>query len=124
MCELFAECEARGWRSQPAAGDVVEHAPADALSAADMDALISYSQPAAADDMLLADDVLLGSPAAARAAAPFVRRMTRFWLRADEANAVRALGDVLHERGYVWRRLHPRLVSTTSTTVTPDNPSS
>lgn len=77
-------------------------APGD-LSAADMEALISYSQPAHADDLLLATPALDG--------APLGRRMTRLWLCVDEAQAMAALGDALRERGYVWRRLHPRLVS-------------
>ncbi|XP_022814414.1 serine/threonine-protein kinase Chk1-like [Spodoptera litura] len=40
---LWPENEERAWRSQPTAGDATD-AP-DELSAADMDALISYSQP-------------------------------------------------------------------------------
>ncbi|XP_075974309.1 serine/threonine-protein kinase grp isoform X2 [Anticarsia gemmatalis] len=105
-----AECAARAWRSQP--GDVPHcgeaPAPGAALSPADMDALISYSQPAHADDLLLHDE-LLSAPGAARP--PLVRRMTRLWLRLDAAAALQALGRELSQRGYVWRRLHPRLLA-------------
>lgn len=67
----------RAWRSQPTAAAAADLGD---LSAADMDALISYSQPAHADDLLLA------TPADA-ALTPLGRRMTRLWLRADEAAA-------------------------------------
>ncbi|XP_075974311.1 serine/threonine-protein kinase grp isoform X4 [Anticarsia gemmatalis] len=111
LAMLAGECAARAWRSQP--GDVPHcgeaPAPGAALSPADMDALISYSQPAHADDLLLHDE-LLSAPGAARP--PLVRRMTRLWLRLDAAAALQALGRELSQRGYVWRRLHPRLVST------------
>ncbi|CAB3250881.1 unnamed protein product [Arctia plantaginis] len=101
-----AECE-RAWRSQPARADGCDTTDAadaaGALSAADMDALISSSQPAAADDLLLR--------ASGSARAPLVRRMTRLWLRAEPSRALHALGLALRRRGYVWRRLHPHLVS-------------
>ncbi|KAJ8721758.1 hypothetical protein PYW07_002533 [Mythimna separata] len=100
-----AEVAARAWRSQPTAADVTDGAAPDELSAADMDALISYSQPAHADDLLLA------TPADGASLAPLGRRMTRVWLRGDEAAAMAALGDALRPRGYVWRRLHPRLMA-------------
>ena len=109
------EGASRAWRSQPTAADATD-AP-DELSAADMDALISYSQPAHADDLLLA------TPADA-ALAPLGRRMTRVWLRADEPHALAALADVLRARGYVWRRLHPRLVSRAPVCPRPPPPAS
>lgn len=105
LCDHNDSTTTRTWRSQPAAGDVTDGlSPADTLSAADMDALISYSQPA------VADDLLLNTPTSG-ALPPLVRRMTRLWLCVDEATALRTLGDVLHQRGYVWRRLHPRLLA-------------
>ncbi|KAJ8731060.1 hypothetical protein PYW08_002473 [Mythimna loreyi] len=100
-----AEGAARAWRSQPTAADVTDGDTPDELSAADMDALISYSQPAHADDLLLATPVD-GAPLT-----PLGRRMTRVWLRADEAAAMAALADALRQRGHVWRRLHPRLMA-------------
>lgn len=50
---MAAEEAARAWRSQPAAADDCADAAGE-LSAADMDALLSHSQPAHADDLLLA----------------------------------------------------------------------
>lgn len=73
-----------------------------------MDALISSSQPAAADDLLLAEE-RARAPGAART--PLVRRMTRLWLRAEPARALAALSDALRVRGHVWRRLHPHVLA-------------
>uniref|UniRef100_A0A2A4JSH0 Uncharacterized protein n=1 Tax=Heliothis virescens TaxID=7102 RepID=A0A2A4JSH0_HELVI len=70
------EAAGRAWRSQPTAADAADPADPSDLSAADMDALISYSQPAHADDLLL------GTPADGAAALSLGRRMTRVWLRA------------------------------------------
>lgn len=96
---LWPENEERAWRSQPTAGDATD-AP-DELSAADMDALISYSQPAHADDVLLGAEHPPGEHAVGR-------RMTRVWLRGDEARALAALGDALAARGHSWRRAGAR----------------
>ncbi|KAH9642109.1 hypothetical protein HF086_007229 [Spodoptera exigua] len=96
----WPENEERTWRSQPTGGEATD-APDD-LSAADMDALISYSQPAHADDLLLGADAALGAPLGPG------RRMTRVWLRGDEAGALGALGAALEARGHAWRRAGAR----------------
>nr|XP_049696326.1 serine/threonine-protein kinase grp isoform X1 [Helicoverpa armigera]XP_049696327.1 serine/threonine-protein kinase grp isoform X1 [Helicoverpa armigera] len=99
------EAAARAWRSQPTAADAADPTDPSDLSAADMDALISYSQPAHADDLLLA------SPADGAAALSLGRRMTRVWLRAGAAAALDALAGAGRERGYTCRRLHARLLA-------------
>ncbi|XP_072938655.1 serine/threonine-protein kinase grp isoform X2 [Epargyreus clarus] len=119
-----AAVAARVWSSQPArgaggdaagdaGGDAVDGAAAGvgALSAAAMDALLSHSQPAHADDLLLATppDATLGTQQGVLAR--LVRRMTRVWLHCDEAAAVQALVTVLQQKGYVWRHLQPRLLA-------------
>ncbi|XP_037298064.1 serine/threonine-protein kinase grp isoform X1 [Manduca sexta] len=103
----LAEGSAREWRSQPAAADARPLSPA--LSLADMDALLTHSQPARDSDLLLASQpgAALGPALAAR----LVRRLTRVWLRCDPAPALRALADALRARGHTWRRLHPRLLA-------------
>ncbi|KAL0880543.1 hypothetical protein ABMA27_001780 [Loxostege sticticalis] len=100
---------ARAWRSQPAAADDCADAAGE-LSAADMDALLSHSQPAHADDLLLATQHDSPYTQNEFVLQRLVRRMTRMRLRCDEAAALRALCDALRERGYSWRRLdHNRL---------------
>lgn len=94
----------RVWCSQPAGAGGGPDAPD--LSAADMDALLSYSQPAHADEALPA------SPASPDACTPLVRRGTRVWLRCDDAAALRALVAALEGARCAWRRVHPRIVST------------
>ncbi|XP_038214532.1 serine/threonine-protein kinase Chk1-like [Zerene cesonia] len=95
---------ARAWSSQPATGEAGGAEPP--LSARDMDELLSYSQPARGDELLL------GSPE--RGPAPLqrlVRRMTRVFVRAAEPAALRALTGLLDARGYLWRYLHPRILA-------------
>lgn len=95
-------------RSQPA----VSEAGGGELSAADMEALVSYSQPSAADDLLLASQ-----PDAATACTQpnvmqrLMKRMTRVWMLCDEQAALQALCAVLREKGYVWRHVNPRLLA-------------
>nr|XP_049696329.1 serine/threonine-protein kinase grp isoform X3 [Helicoverpa armigera] len=105
LAMLAGEAAARAWRSQPTAADAADPTDPSDLSAADMDALISYSQPAHADDLLLA------SPADGAAALSLGRRMTRVWLRAGAAAALDALAGAGRERGYTCRRLHARLLA-------------
>ncbi|XP_037298065.1 serine/threonine-protein kinase Chk1 isoform X2 [Manduca sexta] len=107
LAMLAGEGSAREWRSQPAAADARPLSPA--LSLADMDALLTHSQPARDSDLLLASQpgAALGPALAAR----LVRRLTRVWLRCDPAPALRALADALRARGHTWRRLHPRLLA-------------
>ncbi|XP_069356571.1 serine/threonine-protein kinase Chk1 isoform X1 [Maniola hyperantus] len=88
----------RAWSSQPLPGAT----PARALTAADMDAMLSSSQPATADDLLLATPDQ-GTPG--DALARLVRRMTRVWLRCDAAAALAALGAVLDAQRAPWRRV-------------------
>ncbi|XP_063822867.1 serine/threonine-protein kinase grp [Ostrinia nubilalis] len=102
------EEEVRAWRSQPCAADA--DAPDAELSAADMDALLSHSQPAQPDDLLLASQH--DSPGAQNELIMqrLVRRMTRVRLRCDEATALRALCDAARALGYTTRRLdHSRV---------------
>ncbi|CAH0581059.1 unnamed protein product [Chrysodeixis includens] len=91
------EGETRAWRSQPAGGenDAADGEGAAELSAADMDALICYSQPAQADDL----------PPTEPGALPLGRRRTRLWLRGDAPTALSALAPALARRGLGWRRL-------------------
>ncbi|XP_060803931.1 serine/threonine-protein kinase grp isoform X2 [Amyelois transitella] len=93
-------------RSQPARSSVCELSP----SAADMEALLSHSQPAAADDLLLSQDSGLTAtqPSIMQR---LVRRMTRVWMKCDEAKALSALCDALRDKGYVWRYLNPKLLA-------------
>ncbi|XP_041988419.1 serine/threonine-protein kinase grp isoform X2 [Aricia agestis] len=83
--------------SQPALG-------AADLTAADMDALLSRSQPAQPDDLLLPCE-------ASQATLGVAGRMTRVWLRCDAPTALRQLGQLLDEKRYVWRHLQPLLVA-------------
>ncbi|XP_028170330.1 serine/threonine-protein kinase grp isoform X5 [Ostrinia furnacalis] len=102
------EEEVRAWRSQPCAADA--DAPDADLSAADMDALLSHSQPAQPDDLLLASQH--DSPGAQNELIMqrLVRRMTRVRLRCDEATALRALCEAARALGYTTRRLdHSRV---------------
>ncbi|KAI5633247.1 protein kinase domain-containing protein [Phthorimaea operculella] len=117
----------RGCLSQPAGGaggdadcDAVDGASVRALSAADMDALLSCSQPASADDLLLcsqrgplpttpnehselANVDLFGVSSA--------RRMARVCLAGDEACAWRALLAALPRAGCTPRRLDARTLA-------------
>ncbi|CAH0714048.1 unnamed protein product, partial [Brenthis ino] len=110
----------RVWCSQPlpgasSAGDTrrVEGGTPGApdLSAADIDALLCYSQPAHADDLLLSTppDTPGAPPAPPGMLQRLVRRMTRVWLRCDDAAALRALAALLDQQRYTWRRIHPRI---------------
>ncbi|XP_032515254.2 LOW QUALITY PROTEIN: serine/threonine-protein kinase grp [Danaus plexippus] len=107
------ECPARAWCSQPSGGPrgTPDPAwdPAWELSAADMDALLSHSQPAQADDLLPCSPPDLASRRQLPPLQRLVHRMTRVWLRVDEPAALRALAAALDERRYSWRRLHPRI---------------
>lgn len=97
--QLFSstEGETRAWRSQPAGGEegAAGGEGAAELSAADMDALICYSQPAQPDDL----------PPTEPGAMPLGRRRTRLWLRTEPAAALAALAQALARRGLGWRRL-------------------
>lgn len=102
----------RTWRSQPceAVGGAGEEAGGGEggegeagegtreLSAADMEALLSHSQPAQADDLVVL-------------APRLVRRMTRLWVRCGARDALAALRRALRERGLASRDLHPRLLA-------------
>lgn len=93
------------WSSQPLL------ATSDAertLCDADMDALLSYSQPAQPDDLLLSPPESPGTPTLLQR---LVRRFTRVWMRCDEHSALQTLCDLLDEKRYSWRRVHPRIVS-------------
>ncbi|XP_026744954.1 serine/threonine-protein kinase grp [Trichoplusia ni] len=85
------EGETRAWRSQPAGGEDGAAAGEGAaeLSAADMDALICYSQPAQPDDL----------PPPEPGALPLGRRRTRLWLRGEPAAALAALAAALARPG-------------------------
>ncbi|XP_047530509.1 serine/threonine-protein kinase grp [Vanessa atalanta] len=103
----------RVWSSQPLMAAEAGTGDQDALvlSAADMDALLSYSQPAHTDDLLLSTP-----PDATQGTQPgllqrLVRRMTRVWMRCDDTAALKALTDLLDEKRYVWRRVHPRILA-------------
>lgn len=74
-----------------------------------MDALLSHSQPAQADDLLPCSPPDLASRRQLPPLQRLVHRMTRVWLRVDEPAALRALAAALDERRYSWRRLHPRI---------------
>ncbi|XP_053612903.1 serine/threonine-protein kinase grp isoform X2 [Plodia interpunctella] len=93
-------------RSQPCRSFPAQLSP----SAADMQALLSHSQPAAPDDLLLSQDVAL-SATQPSVMQRLMRRMTRVWMRCDEARALRALGAALRDRGYVWTHLNPRTLA-------------
>ncbi|CAG9113595.1 unnamed protein product [Plutella xylostella] len=95
----------RGYSSQPAAA-------AGALSAADMDDMLSYSQPAHADDMLLATQSDRQTQLTQQSVLQrLVRRMTRVWVRVDEAAALEALCGVLSEQHYQHHYVHPRILA-------------
>ncbi|XP_059049588.1 serine/threonine-protein kinase grp [Achroia grisella] len=97
-------------RSQPAVSEV-DGGGGD-LSADDMDALMSYSQPSAADDMLLASQAdSVGACTQPSVMQRLMRRMTRVWMSCDEQAALQALCAVLREKGFVWRHLNPRLLA-------------
>lgn len=100
-----AEGTKRVWSSQPplATGDAER-----ALGDADLDALLSYSQPAQPDDLLLSPPDCAGTPPVLQR---LVQRLTRVWLRCDDHSALRTLCDLLDEKRYSWRRVHPRIVS-------------
>lgn len=72
-----------------------------------MDALLWHSQPAHADDLLLATQEDEG---AAGVCARVVRRLSRVWVRCDEREALRALQDALRLLRYDFRRLDKRTV--------------
>lgn len=76
-----------------------------------MDALLSHSQPAHADDLLLASQHDSPAPLGAAVLQRLMRRLTRVRLACDEARALRALADAAHQRGYVCRRLDHNRVS-------------
>lgn len=112
---------AREWASQPARG---APQPADdgdgdgggggdgaALRPEDMDALLWRSQPAHADDLLLATQEPGGGGAGAGAVcARVVRRLSRLWLRCGEREALCALQAALRQHRYDFRRLDKRTV--------------
>ncbi|XP_052739655.1 serine/threonine-protein kinase grp [Bicyclus anynana] len=100
-----APADGHHWSSQPLPAGAGAACPA--LSAADMDAALSYSQPAHADDLLLTP----ADAPAAGARAPLVRRLTRVWLRCDARAALDALAAVLTAQRCAWRRLHPSIVA-------------
>ncbi|OWR49255.1 Serine/threonine-protein kinase grp [Danaus plexippus plexippus] len=89
------ECPARAWCSQPSGGPrgTPDPAwdPAWELSAADMDALLSHSQPAQADDLLPCSPPDLASRRQLPPLQRLVHRMTRVWLRVDEPAALDSL---------------------------------
>ncbi|KAM3959555.1 serine/threonine-protein kinase grp isoform 1-T2 [Aphomia sociella] len=102
-------------RSQPAPterGECEVDGGGDALSAADMDELVSYSQPTSADELLLGSQADSAGPCTQpNVMQRLVRRMTRVWMSCDEQAALQALCVVLRDKGYVWRHLNPRLVA-------------
>lgn len=106
--------EDRGWCSQPASTNVTTDAiTAEALSTVDMDSILSFSQPAASDDLLLSQH----SPATQTPQSVLqrlVRRMTRVWVRVNEGEALAALCNALHARGDTWQRLHPTILAISS----------
>ncbi|CAH2107888.1 unnamed protein product [Euphydryas editha] len=105
----------RVWSSQPlltrdTGADFAVDGDAIALSSADLDALLSYSQPAHSDDLLLSQP--LESPGAAPTLLQrLVRRITRVWTRCNDESALRTLCDLLDEKRYLWRRVHPRILA-------------
>lgn len=101
------------WASQPARGarhDRDEPDGPDGLRPEDMDALLSHSQPAHADDLLLATQEV-ESGAGGAVCARVVRRLSRVWVRCGEREALRALQDALRQHRYDFRRLDKRTVS-------------
>lgn len=109
-CKSKRRCAgARVWASQPARGarDSADGDDGAALRPEDMDALLSHSQPAHADDLLLATQEPEGGAVCARV----VRRLSRVWVRCDEREALRALQDALRQHRYDFRRLDKRTVS-------------
>ncbi|CAH0407157.1 unnamed protein product [Chilo suppressalis] len=109
----------RLWRSQPAAAGAGDHDHDrdrdqcdGALSAAAgaVDALMSHSQPAHVDDLLLASQL---SPPCTQPdiSGRVVRRMTRLRVRGDEESALRALGAAALQLGYAARRLHRHVMA-------------
>lgn len=102
------------WASQPARGARDEPDGDDgALRPEDMDALLSHSQPAHADDLLLATQEPEGGAAGARGAvcARVVRRLSRVWVRCGEREALRALQEALRQHRYDFRRLDGRTLA-------------
>ncbi|XP_050669739.1 serine/threonine-protein kinase grp isoform X2 [Leptidea sinapis] len=103
----------RAWCSQPSRAEVTDTgAGAEELSAADMEQLISYSQPTHPEDLLLAD----GSGETREAGGPgvlqqLVRRMTRVFVSCDEARALDALCRVLAARSHAARYVTPRTLA-------------
>ncbi|GBP45167.1 hypothetical protein EVAR_95819_1 [Eumeta japonica] len=106
-CPLTIE---RGWCSQPA------RAPesTEAVDTADCgEAIFSYSQPAAIDDLLLGTQSLQNTQTGSSHQSVLqrlVRRMTRVWVRLDEAAALDELCEVLRRTPYTWRRDHAHTV--------------
>lgn len=103
--------EERTWRSQPAPAAAVhtltEEPANDELSAADMDALISHSQPTHADDLLAGSPVSgAASQAGTGPLARLARRMTRVWVAGAPDAALAAAARALSAR-----RPHPRLLT-------------
>uniref|UniRef100_S4NLI0 Serine/threonine-protein kinase Chk1 n=3 Tax=Pararge aegeria TaxID=116150 RepID=S4NLI0_9NEOP len=74
-----------------------------------MDAMLSSSQPAHADELLLSPGGAgaAGGVAGADALARLVRRLTRVWLRCDAEAALAALRAALREQGCAWHELQP-----------------
>ncbi|XP_049868166.1 serine/threonine-protein kinase Chk1 [Pectinophora gossypiella] len=98
---------ARACLSQPAsavgADDDDEAGGADDLSPADMDALLSSSQPAPGAELL---------PASSGPEAGGARRLAgRVWLAGGEAGALRALAAALRAARWPWRRLQARTLA-------------
>ncbi|CAK1549309.1 unnamed protein product [Leptosia nina] len=97
----------RAWSSQPCAAG-------EQLSDTDMDELLSYSQPAHTDDLLLeAADGTQSTQGSGPGALlqRLVRRMTRVFVRCNEQEALRTLADALSTRGYTYRHLQPKLMA-------------
>ncbi|XP_068632626.1 serine/threonine-protein kinase Chk1 isoform X2 [Battus philenor] len=105
--DAVAESVARGWCSQPA-GSIAQVAAYEPATA-HVRALLSHSQPAQPDELLVSSPEPGAQPRGVLQR--LVRRLTRVWVRCDEASALSALTAALELRRDRWRYLHPRMLA-------------